>query len=233
MKHEIIVRIVPEDIGGFGTVRTWPELRVAVSGDECWIRGLPFDSSLLAKLPIKAVYRIDEQQRLFGLKDKTPHSVLKKMSWEPLQSFLTLELPVSAFPASTDERLHVKLSPATGTTAPVAIMTHLDAWKRYADSAPLIRLQRLRFAVCASGEVLVLGTPLPSLPGMTYYSHEHLLLPSGYDFDPPAASPFITSRLAAGGDTLILFHADGQWEKISGSSFIGATRSAIRHTNIL
>lgn len=232
MTYEIIIRFSPEDIGAFGTIRTWPDLRVAVSGDEYWMRGLPHESLLLAKLPVKELYRMDEQQRLFGFMNKTPHGVLKKMSWEPLQSFLTVEPPVSGFPASTDEPLHVRLAPAAGTTSPVALMTSLSEWKTYADSAPLIRLQRLRFAVCETGEVLVLGTPLPSLPGHTYYSQEHLLLPSGYDFDPVVAAQFIIPRLATGSDTIVLFHADGQWEKIAGSSFISATRSAIRHTNI-
>jgi hypothetical protein len=107
----------------------------------------------------------------------------------------------------------------------------LEHWKAYAGTAPLIRLQRLSFAVCETGEVLIIGTPLPAIPGKAFTLQDNVLLPAGYDFDPPVIGQFISSLPGMGNDTLILFHTDGQWEKIAGHCFVHASRSAIRLTN--
>jgi hypothetical protein len=134
-------------------------------------------------------------------------------------------------PAAPDSQYTMRLSPTTRPAEPFAILTTLTNWKIYADTAPLIRLQDLSFAVSETGEVLVIGTPLPPIPGSVFTLQDNLLLPAGYDFDPPAIGQFIYSVTGTESNTLLLFHTDGQWEKIPGTCFVRASRSAIRLTN--
>lgn len=230
---EMIIVLSMADISALGSIRTWPDLRVAIAGDDIWVRGIPPDTTQaqLHKLPAKRAFLADTQERLFLPGKHTPHDTLKKMSWEAIASFIKVELPVSAMPATSDNRYAVRLSPTPHTSDPFAILTTLEHWKAYADTAPLIRLQRLSFAVCETGEVLVIGTPVPPIPGSVFTLLDHILLPAGYDFAPPAIAQFISSVTKTESDTLLLFHTDGQWEKIPGTCFVRASRSAIRLTN--
>jgi hypothetical protein len=231
--REMIIVLAMTDMATLGSIRTWPNLLVAVAGDDIWVRGIPPDTTAmqLRKLPVKQSFLADVQERLFLPGKHTPHTTLKKMSWEAIASFIKVELPVSAMPARSDGKYAVRLSTAAHTTEPSAILTRLEHWKAYADTAPLIRLQRLNFAVCGTGEVLIIGTPLPAIPGKAFTLRDHILLPAGYDFDPPVIGQFISSLPGIGNDALILFHTDGQWEKIAGNCFVHASRSAIRLTN--
>ena len=234
MKEMIIVLPLAQ-VASLGSIRTWPELRVALSGEEIWVRGIPWDSTdiRLRKLPVLHTYLADFQERLFLPGKQTPHDILKRMTWESLPSFLKVELPVSALPGKTRQTFTVGLAATVQTAAPAAIITHLAHWKAYADTAPLIRLQELSFAVCTSEEVLIIGAPVPPLPGKAFVVRNNLLLPAGYDFDPPAAGAFIAEKFAADKAAMILFHPDGQWERIPMNCFVQATRSAIRLTNVL
>ncbi|TWV98035.1 hypothetical protein [Chitinophaga pinensis] len=234
MKEMIIVLPLTQ-LETLGNIRTWPDLQVALSGDDIWVRGIPAESTdiRLRKLPVKHTYLADFEGRLFLPGRQTPHDTLKRMTWEALTSFLTVELPVSALPGKTRQTFTIQLTPAPQTTEPAAVITNLAHWKAYADNAPLIRLQQLSFAVCESEEVLVIGAPVPSLPGKAYVVRNNLLLPAGYDFDPSMAGAFIIEQFAADKDAMILFHPDGQWERIPMNCFVMATRSAIRLTNVL
>jgi hypothetical protein len=232
MKEMIIVLSIA-DMSALGSIRTWPGLRVAIAGDEIWVRDIHPDTTPLQlhKLPAKRTFLADMQERLFLPGKHTPHDTLKKMSWEPIASFIKVELPVSAMPATPGSRYTLRLSPATLPAEPFAVRTTLVHWKAYADTAPLIRLQRLSFAMCETGEVLIIGSPLPPIPGSVFTLQGNVLLPAGYDFDPPAIGQFISSVTGTESDTLVLFHTDGQWEKIAGTCFVRASRSAIRLTN--
>ena len=231
---EMIIVLAMTDIAALSNIRTWPGLLVAVTGDEIWVRGIPPDTTdiQLRKLPAKHTFLADAQERLFLPGKHTPHDMLKKMSWEAIASFMTVELPVSAMPARSGEGYAVRLAPTTANAEPFAILTTLEHWKTYADTAPLIRLQRLSFAVCETGEVLIIGTPVPSMPGKVFTLRDNILLPAGYDFDPPVIGQLIPSWSGTESDTLLLFRVDGQWEKIPGNVFVRASRSAIRLTNI-
>lgn len=231
---EMIVVLSADNMESLGSIRTWPGLLVSLSGDQIWVRGIPPDANdiRLRKLPAIHTYLADFQERLFLPGKQTPHDALKRMTWESLASFIKVELPVSALPGSTAGVFNIKLAPSAQHTEPAGIITSLEHWKAYADSAPLIRLQGLVFAACGSGEVLIMGTPVPPIPGQAFTLHDQLLLPAGYDFDPPAAGVFIAAHFKQETGTFIRYHRDGSWEKIPGSSFVHATRSAIRLTNI-
>jgi len=230
---EMIIVLAMADMTALGGIRTWPGLLVAATGDEIWVRGIPPETTdiQLRKLPAKHTFLADTQERLFLPGKHTPHDTLKKMSWEAIASFITVELPVSAMPARSGGDYAVRLAPTTVTMEPFAILTSLEHWKAYADTAPLIRLQRLSFAVCETGEVLIIGTPVPSMPGSVFTLRDNILLPAGYDFDPPVIGQLIPKWSGTESDTLLLFRVDGQWEKIPGQVFVRASRSAIRLTN--
>jgi hypothetical protein len=112
----------------------------------------------------------------------------------------------------------------------VALLTSFEAWRTYAEAAPEIRLRGLRFAVSAERQVLLLGAPLPPLPGQEYWQQAGLLLPAGYDLEVPLLAPLLTSRLTSDSEALVLFTAEGGWALVPMAHLVPATRSAVRLT---
>ena len=109
-------------------------------------------------------------------------------------------------------------------------MTSLRIWKEYVEAAPLIRLKQLQFAVSEDDQALIIGMPVPPIPGKAYTLRDHILLPAGYDLDPPVVRPLIRSRLNPLEDAWLLFDTDGSWQRIPLQYCMPATRSAARMT---
>jgi hypothetical protein len=103
-------------------------------------------------------------------------------------------------------------------------------WQQYAATAPEVRLLGLRFAASANDQVLVLGTPLPPVPGKEYWSTHDLLLPAGFDFELPLAAGLLAAKLNPRNDAVLRFGPDGSWEKIPKEALVPASRSAARLT---
>jgi len=214
-----------------GGLRAIPGLKAAGDGALIWLRGIEAGiapDKRIASLPVLNRYTTDEEERLFPDKQKTPIARLPKLDWQPIKAFVAIELPVSAMPGKLFLPMTIRLSRYGTVHEAFALLTDLDSWKIYAETAAETRLQQLRFAVSGRGEALVIGLPLPQLPGKYFWPREQMLLPVGYDLDPP----IVASLVEAPNETLMLFDPDGSWQVIGIASFQPARRSAVRLTTI-
>ncbi len=230
---EWILVLAHKDAATVGAVRDMPGLRAAMHGEELWLRGITIAGRAelkLQQLPALQTYMLDEQDRLFPPGKPTPIGQLPHARWQTLQEFIPVTLPVSAMPGALPAPYPIQLAPSSTPQEGDALLTELAVWKTYAEGAPLARLQPLRFAVSESNAVLVVGTPLPPVPGREYFLRGNILLPCGYDFDPPVIASLIARKLNPQGQDLLLFDMDGQWEQIPLEYFVPCTRSAIRLT---
>lgn len=230
---ERILVLAEQDGFALGTVRTQPGLQVACAAGQLWVRGLPATSELalvLRQLPAVASYSLNAQNQLFPVSSLTPTGLLPAVRWQPIQDFIPLEIPVAALPGQLPALHRWQLVPATHAPAGSALLTTLPAWKAYADTAPEIRLQQLRFAVSAGNQVLVLGTPLPAMPGQELWQRENLLLPAGLDFETPLLASLLARKLNPHHDALLLFAPNGAWERVEKRFLLPASRSAVRLT---
>lgn len=209
-----------------GGIRQAPGWLAAVDKDRLWLKG-PVNNGAFQKtlsaLPSEGNYLMDEQGRLFPVGRQTPVRTLKELDWQPLREFLPLEMPVSAMPGVTEATIPLKLKRSTIEHPIYALKTTLVDWKAYAEAAPAIRLEALRFAVSEKAEVLVVGTPLPALRGSFYWSNQQLLLPAGFDFDPPVLAALMPASVH-----LSLFDESGNLEYIPQVAFTPADRKTIR-----
>ncbi|GAA3936255.1 hypothetical protein GO495_14090 [Chitinophaga oryziterrae] len=233
---EIVIVLSTAHAAALGSVRTFPGLLAARSGEEIWVRGIPAGKpdKKISVLPVMHTYFMDEQERLFAPAAQTPVAMLPALEWIPLLSFIKVTLPVSALPGVLEAPQRVKLVRRNGNViipGNDALLTSLEIWDTYVSTAPLVRLQHLYFAVSENREALIIGTPIMPLPGKTYILGDNILLPAGYDFDPPAITSLVTTTLNPLHDGILLFHENGHWEKIKFDCFVPATRSAVRLTN--
>ena len=230
---ERVLVLAQSDREALGNVRALPGLQVAAAQGQLWLRGLPATGPLplaVRALPATAAYTLDAQGRLFPLGSLTPTAQLPALAWQPIHEALPLELLTAALPAQGAPRYRVQLVPSARPEPGAALLTTLAAWQKCAETAPEIRLRGLRFAVAADQRVLLLGTPLPPIPGQEYWLQERLPLPAGYDFEAPLLAPLLTQQLNPAGDAVLLMAADGSWERVPNAHLIPVTRGAVRLT---
>ncbi|OQP65947.1 hypothetical protein A3860_15265 [Niastella vici] len=230
---EMIMVLSKADKAALGTVRCLPGLQAAEAEEFIWVRGIAAQENIdirIRQLPGVHTYLLDADNHLFPPGALTPVGRLQLLNWVPLPAFITVELPVSALPGKINQQHTIRLVPSRQSQAGNALLTDLDTWKAYGEQAPLVRLQQTRFAVSANNKVLIIGSPLPALPGKEYVLQDTLLLPCGYEFDPPAISNLVIIRLDPSKEALLLFDSNGTWEKIPKTAFVYTTRSAIRFT---
>jgi hypothetical protein len=210
------------------------DLNAAIRNDMIWLRTAfttPDPDIRLLKLPLQKTLLLDEDDNLFVTGSLTPIDKLPELSWQPIQSFVTVEVPVSLPLATTKEKVNIELEPCSKEQHGVALLTSLFAWKVYAETALQTRLKPLRFAVSENENVLIIGAPLPPLPGSEYWLNENLLLPGGYNFKIPVLAKLMSQKLHTDND-IILLDTKGSWQRIPAMYFIPATRSAIRLTQV-
>lgn len=230
---EWVFQLSKDDYESLGPVRCMQGLQAALEENKIWLRGITAsvapDVNLL-KLPLKKTFLLDEQDNLFLTGAVTPIDKLHSLKWQPIALFLKVEAPVSSLPGKSNDKINIQLKLSYEEQPGVALLTSLSIWKAYAEKAAEIRLKAIRFAVSENEEVLILGSPLPALPGKEYWSNENLLLPCGYDFEIAVIGKLISQKLQTGNDDIILFDATGNWQRIPASHFVPGTRSAVRLT---
>jgi hypothetical protein len=230
---EVIIVLSQTDKAALGSVRCLPGLLAAEKEGFIWVRGIDVSSAIdlrIRQLPGLHTYMLDADDYLFPPRGLTPIGKLQPMTWVPVSTYITVMLPVSALPGKINQQLVVKLVPSQQSQRGNALLTDLYTWKMYGETAPLVRLQQTRFAVSEENKVLIIGEPLPALPGKEYVLQDTLLIPCGFEFDPPVISSLIGSQFNPDNDSLLLFDTDSTWEEIPKDAFVQTTRSAIRLT---
>jgi hypothetical protein len=232
---ELVLVLESRYVDTLGAVRGIPGLKAAIDEDNIWLRGIApaaKPDALLASLPIIQSYVLDTEDRLFPAGSLTPTGKLKPLDWQLIKTFIPVKMPVSAIPGTAQAKIQLQLSRSGRMQESFAMLVSLDDWKAYAETAPLTRLSRLQFAVSSSGDTLITGSPLPLLKGKGYWQSGQMLLPLGFDFDPPAIAALIADALTANNDHYLLFDTDGGAEYIPIADFVLATRSAVRLSRI-
>lgn len=231
---ERVLVLAAADEAALGAVRHLPGLQAAPdAAGQLWLRGLPAQDPLpveLRALPARVAYGLDEAGRLFPAGRLAPTARLPALPWLPLRELLPLTLPPAALPAQDAPRYRPRLLASAQPQPGAALLTTLAAWAAYAEAAPEIRLQSLRFAAAADGRVLLLGAPLPPLPGQELWQLAGLLLPAGYALEAPLLAPLLSRQLSPAGTELLLFAPDGGWEPVPLTQLLPATRAAVRRT---
>lgn len=230
MKNWVLVLQGP-DLSKVGKIRCWPGMQAAELKGQLWLRCPMQQAELegaLRCLPALYTYREDEQGLLFREGQLTPSTHLPKLNWTPLTEYIPVELPTAALPAMAPNKYAVKLIPLATAQNGVGLKITLEKWQQYAETTPAIRLECLHFALSEMGEVMLLGEPLPPIPGEEFWQRGSVLLPAGYDLEWPIVAELLNARENGEGLYYLVFDREGNWEKIGKECFVPATRAGIR-----
>ena len=119
-----------------------PGVTVARHEGHVWVRGgEPADDvvRLLQCLPNSGRFDVLPDDALLIPGRRVPQGYLPQLTWQPLKSFLTVVLPPSSIPARQHTRVEIRLVPSLEVSEPDVLLTDLDVWAQYANSAPQVR----------------------------------------------------------------------------------------------
>jgi hypothetical protein len=212
-----------------GVVRTLPNVQVGLSETTIWLMS-PDEDIRLRQLPVLHTYRLDEENRLFPEGKKTPVGMLPELDWEPLQRWMPIEFPASALPGEAKAQIKVKLIQAEIEKKADALLAEWSVWNKYAQAASAHRLKPLAFAAAADNRVLIIGTPLPPIPGKAYWVEGPWIIPCGKKLEFEFLSKALAAQLNPEKNAMLLLHEENRLELIFSSNLITTSRSAVRKT---
>ena len=207
---------------------------VAESATEIWLRGEEADPALrdrLLTLPARARYvpLADGALRAWG--DRLESARLPELTWQPLRAWARVEFPVAAVSGALlmPEELRLVAGDRASTGGINAVRVSLADWLPWALAAPAIRLRELRMAVNESGVALVLGLPLPSVPGRHFCAHDGVILPAGRVCEPAVGATVLRRICGAKEGDWVLWDEAG-FQVLNRELFVPVTRASIRAT---
>jgi hypothetical protein len=197
-----------------------------------WLRG-PYaeDTPLrIAALPGQRYDVLDDGQLILH-GNRVPSARLPKGDWILLTSFVQLSLPTARYASGSIVPVPLRLERTDENQSEAgALLVQSHHWLAFINTAPAIRLAPLRFAVASDDRVLVIGQPLPSLPG-TYLSFtNNIAIPTGFRWQPAVEPPIARSVFGGEPEAVVLWTTTDDWERIPADAITTVTRAAVRAT---
>src|SRR3954447_14986150 len=212
MNSAWVLCLALDDAHALGALRLAPGLEIASDGVRLWLRGRTSDESLarsLVKLPATARYAWGSDNSLRLVNDRIPSKRLPDLVWKPLHTWLRMERSSAALPGELPRPISLALVRSCEEKSPDLLLTSLREWTTFAAAAAEIRLRGLQFAANEAGEVLILGRPLPPLPGQRFVAHQRIAVPAGFHWEPRVSAQVLRQVFGAVESDLILWHEDG------------------------
>ena len=213
------------------TLRLRGDLRVGVNGDRLWLRGLRADDALqraLAHVAPTTIFSIGADDLLIAPGDRLPSGTLPALPWTPISDFVRVVPPPSHLAGAVEAGVPIHIVQGGHAKPANALLTTLAALARWIDDAPAFRLVPLRYAAAADA-ALVIGEPIPSLPGTRLYDSDGICVPCGWTLSPPVDAASLRSILSLDPSEVALFDEAG-WHRIAADAFVPLSRASVRVT---
>ena len=214
-------------------IRHWKNLRIAFEPDRIWVKG--FDYVQLHAVEVKSIpYKTlfyEKGGKLFPQHSLLPTGSVPDVLWTPIDRGLPVKLPsFNHNYFGIHQKLHVTLVPAEHETAPLALVTPLQALLTYVEAAPALRLEPLRWAVVNESFALIMGEPLLPLNGPVFYKNGGMLLPAGFAFNLHIVIHMLNQAIDRVGESWIIWQEDGHFFRVAKNMLQPLTRSSVRLT---
>jgi hypothetical protein len=221
------------DAAALASLRLVAGLEVAEDAGMIWVRGQMCHEQLetkLAALPAGQRFEWLATNLLRPIDQRIPAAQLPKLAWQPLNSWLQVELPPLALPAVQPAAVCLRLVRSSREQEADLLLTSLAEFSEFAAGAAQVRLERLQFAADSDGAVLVRGQPLPALPGRRFVLHSGVAVPAGFAWEPAVSPEVLARRFGVSGNAVVLWTEDGTVTHVHQEQFVPASRSAVRAT---
>lgn len=228
-----IASIHRSTLASLGQIRHWPRIEVCELDQEVvWLRGFRLDAEIqlqLRHLLTCRLYQPLSDGQLVPWGSTLPEGFVPEGPWRPLSEWQSVSLPGKRF--AMDLEAHVKLQLVRSNQPQSASLqrTSVVEWTRYVSTAPLARLQRLQFAA-AQEQVIVMGQPLPPIPGDQFFLRDGIAAPVGFCWTPALDAKVLNQMFELEDGDIALLLPEGGYGILHADNWVGASRSAVQLT---
>lgn len=215
-----------------GKIRHWDNLKAAFESDTLWIKDInpeQVDSALIKGLPYSKVYYA--KGGLLFLKDSLlPVKKMPQLLWSPLVYTIPVSLP--SFNHNffeIEQKIAVKIMPSQQEQPVCAVWLDQKTAAEYIQTAPKVRLNRLKW-VDVDHNPLLVGTPLLPVAGRSYWRYNDFLVPTGFEFQLPLLTKVLKQRIDPDNKQLILWLENNTYITIEKEALMPLSISSFRLT---
>ena len=232
---EGIILVIPEKSAPFlRQIRHWDQLLIAFAEAHWWIAGVTKEqlgTKAIATLPFQKVYTLAEGL-LYPYEKLLPTRKLpRKLEWATLTKGLPLERPkLNHNYFGLFQQLPIHIQPSTKTQVSAAILTKNEHLLKLMQTYAGARMENLTWCLVSSHTCFVMGTPILSLPGQTFWRSGQLFLPTGFDLNQPLLRKAFEQKLKLEEETCYVWPIASAPFLISAATRVPLSRSSVRMT---
>ncbi|AYB32192.1 hypothetical protein [Chryseolinea soli] len=214
-------------------IRQWNNLKVGFDEHTIWVRDFDYaqiHSVEVKSIPFKDLF-YERDNKLFFLDSRLPERSAPSLLWTAIDRALPVKLP--AFNHNyfgIHEKMDIRFVPRETEAETAAMLVTLDVLEHYLQTAPAVRLQKIRWAILDNTKALLLGKPLLPIPGETFWQRKDFLIPTGQDLELFLLADTLQKKINPGRDRWVLWSKDSSYVSILKESLMPLSRSAYRLT---
>jgi hypothetical protein len=233
MKPRFAWTLAKADVRALGAVRRWSGVEALELPSLVWLRAPSLEDEQWERvrhLPGADLFTVLDDGQLVPFDALVPRGYLPVGDWQPLDRWLSVELPHAGETTTLTQTTTLKLVRSTTERDATWLQTSTTDWAAYAVAAPQVRLARWSFLADRRGCIVVRGTPLPPLPGLRFVEQSGIAVPLGWTWSPNLPVDVVREAFGLAANESLLWMPDGACERIAADDWVQATRSAVRLT---
>jgi hypothetical protein len=214
-----------------GNIRPWQNLKVGIEAGFIWIKDFDYaqiHSVEVKSIPYKTIY-YEKQSKLYLLNSLLPSRNLPNVLWTPIDRAIAVKLPnFNHNFFGWQENISIQLLPSETEQEARVMLTSISHLNQYIETAPSIRLEKIKWLILNNYKVCLMGNPLLPIDGEVYWQNKNMLLPVGYNFELPLLMDTINEKLNPHNDCWIIWKADNTYALMEKNNFEGLSLSSFR-----
>lgn len=214
-----------------GLIRNWDNLKIAFEENNIWLKDFSFaqiNSPEVRSIPFKTIY-FSKGAKLYLHNSNLPDRNLPSLLWTPVERGLPVTLP--SFNHNffgIEQKINTRLIRSDIEREGVVMITSINTLKKYIETAPEIRLQKILWTIVQPSKVILFGTPLLPIPGEVLWRKKEHLFPSGYDLELYVLADTINEKLNPGKENWIVWEVGSTYYFVPKDHFKPLSLSSFR-----
>jgi hypothetical protein len=205
---------------------------------------------ILAAISQAEIFHLDEAQHLVPLGKTVPVGKLPpNLPWQSLSGLSRLWLPASHSLQTLDgtiESVTMQWERSSMYREPSALLCHFDDWRHFVmrnvkqrwghlqfacrDRDPLVGAESHTLDGVLDFDTLVVGSPIPSLPGLRLRQESRILLPVEFQWTPAVSAAALVQAWGINDQGWILWTCEDCVDFLTNDDFCWATRASVHAT---
>jgi MoxR-vWA-beta-propeller ternary system domain bpX2 len=212
-------------------IRHWNNLKMGTDGYEIWVKDIDYvqiNSLEVKSLPSKTIY-YERSGKLYLLNSLLPARNIPSVLWTAIDRALPIQLPpTNNNYFGTTEKIVLNIIPSETEQEAEGMLATIETLQQYIETAPEVRLKRLKWVIIDGDSVFLIGKPLLPISGDVYWRKEDFMMPTGYNFDLHALMENLNTVINPRNDHWIVWQTDNTYFKIRKEDFMPLSLSSFR-----